>query len=118
MNSRRDAFCYDLAKTYNNRLLIRSDEVDSRKSISSQNNPSPATFQPGGQHPLTGAEKISRAIIIVVMMVLITMKVMMLVIVMMVVQFEFQFCLPFVSSFSNSESDDRMAVVFGSITFL
>lgn len=72
-------------------------------------------FQPDDQHPLGGAENFPRAIMIVVVMVVIVIITMM---VMMVVRVEFQFYLPFVSNFSSSESDDRMAVVFGSITFL
>ena len=52
----------------------------------------------------------------IVMMAAIVMMV--AVIVAMVVQSEFQFVFPCVKSFSSSESDDRIAVVFGSITFL
>ena len=48
----------------------------------------------------------------------IAVTVMRFVIVMMVVQSEFQFVFPCVKSFSSSESEDKIAVVFGSITFL
>ena len=54
-------------------------------------------------------------VIVIVIAIVVTMN---SVIMMLVVQSEFQFVFPWVKSFSNSESDDKIAVVFGSITFL
>lgn len=64
-------------------------------------------------------------IVTLIMMVVIVAVMMMPVIAIVMViaakqaeRFAAHFALPCVNSFSNSESDERIAVVFGSITFL
>ena len=58
------------------------------------------------------------AAVIAVMMIVTATMMMGAMIVVMVVQSEFQFVFPCVKSFSSSESDDKIAVVFGSMIFL
>jgi hypothetical protein len=65
------------------------------------------------------ANTASAAAVIVMIVIVTAIPMMMIAVIVMLVRHAvFQFVLPWVSSLSSSESDDRIAVVFGSITFL